>query len=607
MTSKAPAKAEVEEAPVVKGAARRRKRGLPLAGAQMAARAVVHENRDIAIVGLSGRYPQAANIDAFWRNLQTGVDCVTEIPVERWNREAYADNLCQWGGFIENADKFDPLFFNISPREADYMDPQERLFLQCVYHTMEDAGYTRESLARNRKGPANVGVFVGVMYEEYQLYGAQAQAQGWQVATAGSPSSIANRVSYWCNFRGPSMAVDTMCSSSLTAIHLAVQHLNKGSCDAAIAGGVNLSVHPNKYVLLGQGNFTSSKGRCESFGEGGDGYVPGEGVGAVLLKPLGQAQADCDQIYAVIKSTAVNHGGKTNGYTVPNPVAQGEVIGEALKQAQIDPRSISYIEAHGTGTSLGDPIEITGLGRAFGADADKGFCAIGSVKSNIGHLEAAAGIAGISKILLQMKHRTLVPSLHSETLNPNIDFAETPFVVQRELANWDKPKVEVDGKVREYPRIAGLSSFGAGGSNAHIILQEYEAPANARQIDQPALLVLSAKSAEQLSQQAANLLAHVEAHQLGDSDLYNLCFTLQVGREAMEERAATMVDSMAALKQKLEQLADGKGWYRGSVSARNNDMALFGANEELAEAVDKWVARGKYDNLLEFWAKGLPF
>ena len=206
---------------------------------------------------MSGRYPQAPNLDTFWQNLRAGKDCITEIPAERWDWQAYFDpnkgapgkSYSKWGGFIEGMDLFDPLFFNISPREADFVDPQERLFLQTVYHTLEDAGYTRQSITNN------VGVFVGVMYDEYQLYGAQAQAQGWQVAIPGNPSSIANRVSYWCNFQGPSMAVDTMCSSSLTAIHLAVQHLQKGSCDAAIAGGVNLSLHPNKYLLLSQGKF----------------------------------------------------------------------------------------------------------------------------------------------------------------------------------------------------------------------------------------------------------------------------------------------------------------------------------------------------------------
>ncbi|PEU21766.1 hypothetical protein CN526_26225, partial [Bacillus wiedmannii] len=214
--------------------------------------------------------------------------------------------------------------------------------------------------------------------------------------------------------------------------------------------------------------------RCESFGEGGDGYVPGEGVGAVLLKPLSKAIADGDHIYGIIKGTAINHGGKTNGYTVPNPNAQANVIGRAFKEAGIDPRTVSYIEAHGTGTALGDPIEITGLTKTFQEyTQDKQFCAIGSAKSNIGHCESAAGIAGITKILLQLKHKQLVPSLHSKVLNPNIDFSNTPFVVQQELAEWERPVLEINGGTKEYPRIAGISSFGAGGSNAHVVIEEY--------------------------------------------------------------------------------------------------------------------------------------
>ncbi len=323
---------------------------------------------------------------------------------------------------------------------------------------------------------ANVGVYVGVMYEEYQLYGAEEQARGKSLALTGNPSSIANRASYVFGFNGPSMALDTMCSSSLTAIHLACQSLRNGECEAAFAGGVNVSVHPNKYLMLGQNRFLSSKGRCESFGEGGDGYVPGEGVGAVLLKPLSKAKADGDHIYGLIKGTAVNHDGKTNGYSVPNPNAQAAVIKQALKDAGTDPRAVSYIEAHGTGTSLGDPIEITGLTKAFSEQTqDKQFCAIGSAKSNIGHCESAAGIAGLTKVLLQMKHKRLAPSLHSRTLNPNIDFPSTPFKVRQTLEEWKRPVINENGVNKELPRTAGLSSFGAGGVNAHIVIEEYSA------------------------------------------------------------------------------------------------------------------------------------
>ncbi|MEJ2419704.1 MAG: beta-ketoacyl synthase N-terminal-like domain-containing protein [Exilibacterium sp.] len=368
---------------------------------------------DIVIVGLAGRYAKSTNMKEFWRNLCEGKSCITEIPKLRWDNELYFDQnksapgkiYSKWGGFLDGVDEFDPLFFNISPREAEFMDPQERLFLQCACETLEDAGYTRDSLGLNTADGADftVGVYVGVMYEEYQLYGVEETIKGRPMALSGNPSSVANRVSYFCNFGGPSLAVDSMCSSSLTAIHLACMGIRNADCDFALAGGVNVSVHYNKYLMLSQGNFLSSKGRCESFGSGGDGYVPGEGVGAILLKRYSKAIEDRDHIYGIIRASAINHGGKSNGYSVPNPKAQSKVIELALKRAGVNPRELSYLEAHGTGTSLGDPIEISALNKVFrNFTKDNQFCAIGSVKSNIGHCESAAGIAGISKVLLQI-------------------------------------------------------------------------------------------------------------------------------------------------------------------------------------------------------------
>lgn len=509
---------------------------------------IVAGTLDIAIVGLSGRYPKAPNIEAFWRNLRYGIDCISEIPRDRWNHDPYYDPQkngdgkvrSKWGGFLDDIDKFDPYFFKISPLEAAVMDPQERLFLETAWETLEDAGYTRDLQARRA-----VGVYVGVMYSEYQLYGAEEQAQGRPVALSGSAASVANRVSYFLNLRGPSITVDSMCSSSLTAIHLACQSLRSGDIEMALAGGVNLSLHPNKYLLLGQGQFISSKGRCESFGAGGDGYVPGEGVGCVLLKPLARAEAEGDHIYGIIRGTALNHGGKTNGYTVPNPSAQQEVIEAALRQARVSPRDISYVEAHGTGTLLGDPIEIDGLTKAFHAGTtERGFCAIGSVKSNIGHCESAAGIAGLTKVLLQMKHRQLVPSLHSETRNPHINFECTPFLVQQQLAEWTRS-----------PRIAGLSSFGAGGSNAHVVVEEWQGAEAVRDPDLPQLIVLSARTSDQLRQAALNLLRHL-ADGADGQPLSSIAYTLQVGREVMEHRlafvAATLPDVITQLRQWLD-------------------------------------------------------
>ncbi|AJQ25407.1 SDR family NAD(P)-dependent oxidoreductase [Pelosinus fermentans] len=582
------------------------------------------QDSDIAIIGVSGRYPQAKNIQEFWENLRAGKDCITEIPQDRWDHSLYFDEdkdkpgktYSKWGGFLDGVDKFDPLFFNISPREAEFIDPQERLFLECAYETLEDAGYTRETIGTHQGFglEGNVGVFVGVMYDEYQLYGAQEQIQGRPIALAGNSASIANRVSYFCNFHGPSMTVNTMCSSSLIAIHLACQSLQRGECEFAMAGGVNLSIHPNKYLALGQGKFVSSKGRCESFGQGGDGYVPGEGVGAILLKPLSKAIDDGDHIYGVIKGTAINHGGKTNGYTVPNPNAQASVIGRAFKKAGINPRTISYIEAHGTGTSLGDPIETAGLTKTFQEyTKDKQFCAIGSAKSNIGHCESASGIAGVTKVLLQLKYRQLVPSLHSEMLNPNIDFGRTPFVVQQELTEWNRPVIEIDGEIREYPRRAGISSFGAGGSNAHVFIEEYIAKdqplSTMITARNPAIIALSAKNKKGLKEQAQQLLAVIGEQQFSDKNLADMAYTLQVGREAMEERLAVIVGSVKELEDKLQGFVEGQDdiddLYRGQVKRDAENMSVFTADEDMKKTMEAWMIKGKYAKIAEIWVKGL--
>ncbi|MFG3014163.1 SDR family NAD(P)-dependent oxidoreductase [Streptomyces cinerochromogenes] len=573
---------------------------------------------DIAIIGVAGRYPEAADLDEFWQNLRSGRDCIREVPASRWDHRQYPDGG-RWGGFLDGVDEFDPLFFHISPREAEYLDPQERLFLQCVHHTLEDAGYTGELLARRSADDdtaalqphGKVGVFVGVMYEEYQLHGAQAQARGHQVALSGNPASIANRVSYFFDFHGPSMAVDTMCSSSLTAIHLACEAIRSGQCASAIAGGVNVSVHPNKYLMLAQGRFTAGDGRCRSFGEGGDGYVPGEGVGAVLLKPLDRAIADGDHIYGVVKGSALNHGGRTHGFSVPSPVAQGDVIARALAEAGVEPRELGYLEAHGTGTSLGDPIEIAGLVKAFRKAGDgtlPDHCAIGSVKSNIGHCESAAGIAAVTKVLLQIKHRALVPSLHSATPNPHIDFARTPFRVQQALEPWQQPTVVTDGQRRVLPRTAGISSFGAGGSNAHLVIAEYQPVADRRpaapEDPRPALIVLSAKSGPQLVEQARRLVARTA--ELTDDDLPAIAWTLQTGRVAMEERLAFTADSLASLRRTLHAFTDDPArpgpWQRGTV--RPGEPAPLTADDARSAVRELWE-RGDHTALLRHWADGL--
>lgn len=472
----------------------------------------------IAVIGISGRYPGAADLDGFWANLAACRDSVGEIPAERWSLDGFFSpdrdeavargmSYAKWGAFLDGFADFDPLFFKIAPHDAAAMDPQERLFLMCAWQACEDAGYTRARLAAANpdNGGANVGVFVGVTKTGFALHGPFMGDGGAMVRPLTSFAGIANRVSHTLNLSGPSLPVDTMCSSSLTAIHEACEHLRSGAITMALAGGVNLYLHPSTFIDLSALRMLSPDGRCRSFGKGANGFVPGEGVGCVLLKPLSRALADGDRIHALIRATAINHGGHTNGYTVPNPAAQSDLVREALTRAGLSARSITCIEAHGTGTELGDPIELAGLTQAFAADtSERGFCALGSVKSNIGHLEAAAGIAGLTKVILAMKHRQLAPTLHVDESNPNLDLEASPFVLQRTLAPWPQG-----------PRIAGVSSFGAGGANAHVIVEEWPTPsfpmAEAAPIAcGPQAVVLSARDPDRLRQQVRQLLAVLE-------------------------------------------------------------------------------------------------
>ncbi|TYB89460.1 SDR family NAD(P)-dependent oxidoreductase [Oceaniovalibus sp. ACAM 378] len=466
----------------------------------------------IAIIGMSGSYPDAPDLDRFWQNLCDGHDAVREIPAERWPLDGFYEpdpdeaaarglSSSKWGAFLDGFADFDPLFFRLSPREAAAMDPQERLFLMAAWQAMEDAGYTRQRLgavAGVEHGGARVGVFVGVTKTGFALHGPFRGQGGALVRPGTSFASIANRVSHILGLAGPSMPIDTMCSSSLVAINTACAELRRGTCGMAFVGGVNLYLHPSNYVELSAAHMLSPTGRCAAFGMGADGFVPGEGVGCIVLKPLSKARADGDRIHALIRGSAVNHGGRTHGYTVPNPAAQRDVIRTALADAGVTADAVGYIEAHGTGTDLGDPIELDGLRDAFAVDAvTQGRCALGSVKSGIGHLEAAAGIAGLTKVVLQMKHAMLVPTLHAARPNPNLDLATTPFVLQRDLAPW--PAVR--------PRIAGVSSFGAGGANAHVVIEEWVETFPVPDTAGPESILLSAMNDARLRDQGVQLLA----------------------------------------------------------------------------------------------------
>ncbi|MBZ5509053.1 MAG: SDR family NAD(P)-dependent oxidoreductase, partial [Acidobacteriia bacterium] len=563
-----------------------------------------HKTQDVAIVGMAGRYPKAKNLSELWENLRQGKDCIEEIPADRYEMRLKQGSASKYrGGFIDGVDKFDSLFFNISPREAAMLDPQERLFLEVAWEAIEDAGYYPEILA-SEDGSRNVGVFVGAVWAMYQMFDGEEDPTGKTIPPNSFLWSIANRVSYWMNLSGPSLTLDTACSSSLTALYLACEAIHAGECSAAIVGGVNLDLHETKLEINAGGGALSKDGVCRSFGKGANGYVAGEGVGAVFLKPLDQAIRDKDNIYGVIKSAVVNHGGRASGYTIPNPKAQTNLILSALEKAKIDARSISYIEAHGTGTELGDPIEISGLSSAFKSYAvENQTCAIGSVKSNIGHLEAAAGIASVSKVLLQMKHRKLAPSLHSSQLNEFIDFANSPFYVVQRLEDWKSR--EIDG-AQEPPR-AGVSSFGAGGANAHVVLESYEplqqvdeGPAPANELIFP----LSAKTEDQLREVAVRLEKAIREN---NYRLMDVAHTLQAGRKSFEHRLAISAATKEELLEKLACFLNGKkseGIARGQVKNSESITRLLNRKEkeEFIQLLSQ--SRRPYE-LADLWVDGL--
>lgn len=578
----------------------------------------------IAIIGISGRYPKAKNLEEYWINLKSGKKCITEIPGDRWPLEGFfhpdpqeavtlGKSYSRWGGFLDGFADFDPLFFKISPREAVNMDPQERLFIRSCWEVFEDAGYAREQLMKLYNG--QIGVFVGITKTGYELYGPELWKQGEQIYPHTSFSSLANRVSYLFNLHGPSIPIDTMCSSSLTAIHEACERIRHGECEMAVAGGVNLYLHPLTYVSLCRQQLLSKNDMCAAFGQGGDGFVPGEGVGCVLLKPLSRAKKDGDHIYAVILGSHINHGGKTNGYMVPNPNAQCNLIVENFKNCGVDPRTISYVESAANGSNLGDPIEVSSLSKAFSQfTEDKYFCAIGSVKPNIGHLEAASGISQLTKVILQLQHKLLVPTIHAQPLNPNLSFQDTPFHLQLEAQEWKRPIAKINGEEREFPRRATVSSFGAGGANAHLIVEEY-IPEHEKTIYNctialPQIVVFSAKGQNQLRRVVQQMLEFLRLNP--ELSLQDIAYTLQVGREAMTCRLAMIVSNkrelIDGLKEYLNSRQEDKvsfiSIYTGDVSEEHSEIkkVFSGIN---GEAMLKLLLNEKQlEKIALIWVQG---
>ncbi|MBD2385955.1 type I polyketide synthase [Cylindrospermum sp. FACHB-282] len=529
---------------------------------------------DMAIIGYSGRFPNAENLDEYWYNLANGINCIREIPNQRWSLDEYFDPdpqtpgkmYTKWGGFMKSIDEFDPLFFGISPREAEAMDPQQRLILETAWEAMEMAGYAKET-----SQGSSTGVFIGLSSAEY----AQTQVRSKEQVTASlglgnSLSIVANRISYQFNFKGPSLVIDTACSSSFVALNTAVRSIIQGDCETAIVGGVYVILAPESYIFFSKGGFMSPVGQCKTFDASADGYVRGEGVGVLMIKPLKQALRDRDTIHATIKSVAINQDGRSNGLTAPNSRAQVAVIKNAHKQANINPETISYIEAHGTGTDLGDPIEVNALTEVFREQTQRRqFCAIGSVKSNIGHLEPASGMASIIKVILALKHKQLPPTLNFKTPNPYINFEDTPFYVNNRLRPWQP----IQGVRR-----AGISSFGFGGTNTHVILEEAPTILQPdKTVELPIrILTLSARNQNSRQELGKRYLSYLA--QNPHTKLSDLCFSANCGRSHFIHRMAITATTIADLQAKLEAFVSDKpmsGMAIGSWESRKRPRVAF--------------------------------
>lgn len=570
------------------------------------------EEEAVAVIGLAGRYPGAADLEELWENLVTARDCVTEVPPDRWDHERVAGEpgeVPPWGGFLDSVADFDALLFNTAPSEAAIMDPQTRLFLECVWTLLENSGYTRERLRTGHGG--RVGVYVGTMYQQYQLLSSDVVHES--ITSVVSGSAVANRVSHFFDLRGPSMAVDTTCSSSLVALHMACEELRRGGSELMIVGGVNLSLHPKKYLGLRMTGLMGSSPDSRAFLDG-DGFVPAEGVGSVLLKPLSRAVSDGDEVLAVIRSSAVNHKGRTNGPMVPSVEQQEELVEENLRRAGVHPRTVSYVEASANGSSLGDAIEFAALKNVFGRHTpDEGFCALGTVKSTLGNLEAASGVAQLSKVALQMRHGELTPPLRRGRLNPGLEFGGTAFYLPEQATRWDRPVVEIDGVRREYPKRATISAFGAGGSNAHLVVEEHlpEAggPVPAEEVTAPRIVVLSARTADRLRVHARRVLEFVRTHD--GVSLADFAYTLQSGREAMEHRLALVAEHVKHVVEGLEHyLAEDAAetapipLFTGDTRRDGADVGALLTGSVGDALLQQLLVENRPEDVALFWARG---
>lgn len=532
------------------------------------------QREPIAIVGVGCRFPGAPNPDDYWNVLRNGIDAVREVPEDRYNVDDYFDSdpsapgkvYTRWGGYLDGIDQFDADFFGISPREAVRMDPQQRMLTEVAWEALEYAGISPEHISGSK-----AGVYIGIIYCEYGILQAHDLATFDVFSGTGSTNCIAaNRLSYLLNLHGPSLALDTACSSSLVAVHLACQSLRRRETDLALAGGVNLLLGPEMTIGLCRAQMMSPDGRCKTFDASANGYVRGEGCGIVILKRLSDAQRDGDRILAVIRGTAVNHDGRSNGISAPSGPAQEEVLRAALQDAGVHPHDVSFVEAHGTGTRLGDPIETEALSAVLCQDrpADRPLY-LGSVKTNIGHLEGAAGIAGLIKSVLMLQHREIPPHLHLREINPLLKIDGLPIKIPTQLEPW---------KNGDQPLRMGTSSFGFGGTNAHVILEEAPpAPAPEETLQRPLhVMTLSARTSGALDELAGRYAKHLAEHL--DESLANIAYTANVGRAHFNHRLAVVAaDAQEAQRRLAEYRPDAlpPGMVRGEATATHRVAMLF--------------------------------
>ena len=520
---------------------------------EMSAKSDNLKSEPIAVVGMGCRFPGAENPEAFWQLLRSGTDAISPVPEDRWDVDRYYDPepgtpgkmYTRYGGFIDSVDQFDPEFFGISPREAERIDPQQRLLLEVVWEALENA-----SIAPSQLSGTQTGVFIGCGNYDYGLLLFRRDASNINAydGTGGTIGITANRLSYTLNLRGPSLSVETACSSSLVATHLACESLRRQESNMCLVGGVSLMLAPQQTIIYSQARMMAADGRCKTFDADADGYVRGEGCGIVVLKRLADAVRDGDNIRAVIRGSAINQDGLSNGITAPNGPSQQAVIRQALENAGVAPAEISYIETHGTGTSLGDPIEIRSLRAVLMKDRTlEQPCRFGSVKTNVGHLEAAAGMAGLIKVILSAQHGELPPHLNFNKLNPLISFEDTPFSIPTDLTPWD---------CHTESRLAGVSSFGFGGTNAHLIVEEAPTVSEVESnVGHPQVLTLSAKSENALQELAQKYVTFLDNN---IASINNVCLTANVGRSHFEHRLAVVTNSASQLQEQLSAFAKGK-------------------------------------------------